>query len=527
MRDGIEIAVDVVLPDGAGPWPAVVNRTPYMRGRNLSSQSWMRLVDDGYVFVAVDMRGRGDSDGVFTPMVNDATDGHDTIEWVAAQSWCTGRVGMVGVSYEGLSQWWTAKEHPPHLACVVPQAVGAARLGPRWSSDTGIPSQYWMWWFHLVTGRTMQHSAAPSWEANLRHLPLRTLHEQVGTAWDWWPRYVAGELDYLGAQHVLTDEDWRRFDVPALVGVGWWDDQATMATWVALNGSPAGPKSHLLIGGWDHAGNIAPRPMLGGLDVSASCFDVISYIERFLALNLKGDAAAADDLARCRVFRTGAMEWDSLDDWPSPNTQLGEWYLGADGALSDAGPGVAGEESYEYDPRDPVRDFSNLDVFAWSDPPLDNRFLLRRDDVLSYVTAPLGRRVDVSGRAVFEGVVSIDAPDTDLVIAVCDVYPDGRTIVLGGLEHGKLRLAHRNGADPELLAAGEPVNVRIRLAWMHHSFLVGHRIALAITSSWFPTCARNLNGGEPWADAIEARVARVTIHRGASHPSRLALPVEP
>src|SRR2546427_483483 len=85
MRDGVEVAADVILPRGEGPWPAVVNRTPYMRGRNLRPQLWMRLVEDGYAFVAVDMRGRGDSDGEFTPMVNDAEDGHDTIEWIAAQ----------------------------------------------------------------------------------------------------------------------------------------------------------------------------------------------------------------------------------------------------------------------------------------------------------------------------------------------------------------------------------------------------------------------------------------------------------
>src|SRR4051812_36154424 len=107
MRDGIEIAADAIVPAGDGPWPAVVNRTPYNRGRNLRPQGWMRLVDEGYVFVAVDQRGRGDSGGEFEPFVNDAEDGHDVIEWVAAQPWCTGKVGMVGGSYEGLTQWWS------------------------------------------------------------------------------------------------------------------------------------------------------------------------------------------------------------------------------------------------------------------------------------------------------------------------------------------------------------------------------------------------------------------------------------
>src|SRR5438045_1110964 len=93
MRDGLHLAGDVALPPGDGPFPTVVTRTPYMR----KPGAWLqRLVDAGYAYVAVDMRGRGDSEGAFRPFVNDSDDGYDTIEWVAAQEWCNGRVGMVG-----------------------------------------------------------------------------------------------------------------------------------------------------------------------------------------------------------------------------------------------------------------------------------------------------------------------------------------------------------------------------------------------------------------------------------------------
>lgn len=527
MRDGAEAAADVILPVGEGPWPAVVNRTPYMRGRHLRRDSWMRLVDDGYVFVAVDVRGRGDSDGDFTPFVHDASDGHDTIEWVAAQPWCTGRVGMVGASYEGLTQWWSAKGRPPHLCCIVPQAVGAASMGPRWSCDTGVPGQYWIWWFNLVTGRTMQNPGAPSWEANYAHLPLRSLHERVGTARKWWPMYTDGEIEWVGPDHVLTVEDWEQLDIPALVGVGWWDDQKTITTWMALRDTPAGPRSRLLIGAWDHAGNLGPRPVLGGLDVSDTVINVIDYVERFLALHLKGESLAANELPRCRVFRTGLMRWEELDDWPNQGAEPIAWYLGADGVLSDKAAHGDGEDTYLYDPTNPVRDFSNLDVFAWSDPPLDSRYLLRREDVLVFTSEALKRQVDISGRAFFEGSVSVDCPDTDLVVTLFDVYPDGRSILLGADTPAILRLAFRNGPDPEPLTPGQPVDVRIPISWFHHSFLPGHRIRLSVTSSWFPFSARNLNGGVAWPDATEPRLARVTVHRGPTHSSRVILPVEP
>jgi putative CocE/NonD family hydrolase len=174
-----------------------------------------------------------------------------------------------------------------------------------------------------------------------------------------------------------------------------------------------------------------------------------------------------------------------------------------------------------------MRDFANLDLLAWSDPPLDHRYVLRREDVLVFTSDVLEEQIDVSGRASFEGVVSADCPDTDLFVSLHDVYPDGRSIVLGGDPPAMLRLAYHKGAEAEPLLPGRPVDVRIPMTWLHHSFLPGHRIRLAITSSCVPMSARNLNGGEPWPDATEPHIARVAIHRGPRHSSRLVLPVEP
>jgi putative CocE/NonD family hydrolase len=395
MRDGVEISADVLFPPGDGPFPAVVTRTPYMRRPG----AWARLVDDGYAYVSVDVRGRGDSDGDFVPFVHDADDGHDTIEWVAAQDWCDTNVGMVGISYEGLTQWWAAKAHPPHLKCIAPLAIGVARSGPRSSFDTGVPHLYWNWWFHSVSGRTQQHGGAPSWEANMRHAPLRTLDEQVGTASKFWSLYVDGSIDYLGDDFVLTETDWDGLDLPVLVGVGWWDDQTTMTTWERLQQSPAGKRSELLIGAWDHGGNKAPRATLGGMDVSASAIDTVAFVERFLARHLKG-RGAGERAARCRVFRTGAMRWEDLDDWPAAGTAPQSWHLSSSrdartlsggGSLQLSPPQDGGSDSYAFDPDRPAPDFTNLDLFSWSDPPLDHRYRARRSDVLVYTGPALER----------------------------------------------------------------------------------------------------------------------------------------
>jgi uncharacterized protein len=286
--------------------------------------------------------------------------------------------------------------------------------------------------------------------------------------------------------------------------------------------------------------------VLGGLDVSESVIDTFDHVERFLAEHLKDDATtdATTDAtrdtspSRCRVFRTGRMRWEDLADWPNPAATPTAWYLGSDGdartlagngRLADRTP-AAGSTTYRYDPADPARDFTHLADFAWSDPPLDRRYLLRRTDVLVYAGPVLDDPVDVSGLAEFQGFVSVDCPDTDLSVALYDICPDGRAIVLGGPgTHGPgvLRLSHRDGAGPEPVRPGEVVGVRVPLTWLQHTFLPGHRIALSITSSEFPTYARNFNTGRPWPDDTEQAVAEVTVHHGTEHPSRLLLPVEP
>src|SRR5688572_26585816 len=162
-----------MLPPGDGPFPTVVTRTPYMRGAKFNPAGFLRLLDSGYAYVTVDIRGRGDSDGVWRPFVKDPQDAHDVIEWIAAQPWSTGKVGMVGGSYEGLTQWWTAAGRPPHLRCIVPLCVGSVRHPIPFG--TGIPSQYWLWWLTLVMGRTRQYPGAQAWEALMARTPLKSL----------------------------------------------------------------------------------------------------------------------------------------------------------------------------------------------------------------------------------------------------------------------------------------------------------------------------------------------------------------
>jgi hypothetical protein len=120
MRDGVRLATDIMLPDGNEPFSVILTRTPYGKNR-FSVKSPETYVQAGYAFAAQDCRGRYRSEGEWFPYLQDAQDGYDTIEWIASQPWCNGRVGMIGGSYQGIDQWAAATTCPPHLACLIPQ----------------------------------------------------------------------------------------------------------------------------------------------------------------------------------------------------------------------------------------------------------------------------------------------------------------------------------------------------------------------------------------------------------------------
>lgn len=538
VHDGTEIALDVMLPPGGGPFPTVILRTPYVRGSYLKSpRSWMRLLDHGYAFVVVDIRGRNDSGGDWRLWIKDPEDGHDVIEWVAGQSWCSGKIGMVGGSYDGVTQWWTAAGRPPHLSCIVPLCTGHTRQTLS-NFNTGIPVQYWLWLMNSVSGKTMQYSGAPSWEDGMMHLPLKTLDERLGLSRSAWQQYVADEIDPSSPDSTLSNEDYANIDIPVLIGVGWWDDQETIVAWKALQQAKSVADCRLLIGAWDHVGNIAPRPVLGGLDVSASVMDTIGYMEKFLALHLKGEQNDIAEAPRCHIFRTGEQCWDDLDQWPHPQAVDIPMYLASGGdARSLRGNGwlsadsvvTSGSDTYIYDPNNPGRDMSNMAVFAWSDPPLDCRYLQRRQDILVYDSEPFAVSLMLSGRIRLRAHISSDRPDTDLYVGISDVHPDGRAIGLFATNEPGcgLRLRYRNGPVAELLKPGEIYEVEVNGPWVHHVFKAGHRLRVTVNSNNFTLMARNAGSGKHWAEDDVLYPQTNTLYHSPDKPSQVILPVVP
>jgi len=179
MRDGVLLSADIYRPDGRlpsgrGKFPVILIRTPYNKSTERGNHlQWGRFfASHGYVYVAMDVRGRGDSDGIFVPYRNEGPDGYDSIEWCAAQPWSTGKVGTTGSSYLGYDQWIAALQHPPHLATMISIVTPP---DPFVESPTGLQSPTYLSWYHLLLGHTLHNAAAVDWNTIYRHLPLNSM----------------------------------------------------------------------------------------------------------------------------------------------------------------------------------------------------------------------------------------------------------------------------------------------------------------------------------------------------------------
>jgi predicted acyl esterase len=496
MRDGVELSTDLYLPEKGlegGPYPVVLVRTPDNNQRPAHTKPAKHLADKGFAVALQDVRGRHDSQGTFRPFRDEGPDGYDTVEWVAAQDWCTGSVGMMGAGYSGFASWAAAGERPPHLTTIV-------STSPMGGWQPGLVPLPMVQWLHATSARVWQEGRQVDWHRVLHHLPLGELGEAIGCRIPTWREW----LEPAQVQALWDEVLPTAIDVPVLHTKGWYDGSAADLFLDAMRGSAA--EQHLLAGPWNHVGVLAGGQHLGGVDFGESAVvDIEDVHTRWFDRWLRG----GEQELTSRQFTTGT----------------GTWREGADPATREEtvplGPGA-----FVYDPAHPVVIGDDLRFFPsppvrWVEPSLDHRFVDRRDDVLVYDSAALEVTTEVLGRPRVTLFTSSDCPDTDWFVEVTDVAPSGTCLAVA---FGAVRARYRDGGDA-LMSPDEVYELEIALPAVNHAFQAGHRIRLSVTSSRFPAYPRNLNTGDDPAEATELRVATNTVHHDSEHPSRLVLPV--
>lgn len=553
MRDGVFLSTDVYLPaHGPGPWPVLVNRTPYDNSRRPELPTY--LAAHGYAVAVQDVRGRGDSDGVFVPWRQEFADGHDTVEWAAAQPWSDGLVGMYGGSYASYCGWAATRERPSALGALVSRATsGITLLGV--PHDLGAAPPYWLWFFNLTAGRTLQvpldrESPAVDWERVLATKPLREMDGAIGRESELWQRFIDFEPgDEFARQHDLADV-FEDLDIPVLHITGWHDAAkwGELRTWKAMadRDKPA-RGGRLILGPWDHYGTGEPGRITRGRDFGdAAAVDIKQRMVRFFDAALKHTVLKDDALKdavhqnpdgpEVEYFITGRNEWASARSWPPDGLRRAVLYLHSSGAANSAAgdgqlTGRAPErpeppDNYVYDPENP--NLSTPDLSAPFTAPRDLRcdWRLDRADVLVYTTEPLEEEIVLLGNPVATLFAGSDRVDTDFHLTLMDVSASGESVVVSG---GFVRASYRSGVTKPrtLLVPGEISEFVITLGATAHAFRAGSRIRLSVASADFPDVDRNPNTGAPLGDDYVYAAATNTVHHSARFPSRIDLRVLP
>lgn len=546
MRDGTRLSADVYLPaEGDGPWPVLLARTPY--DNNLLMDLGFYWAQNGYVYVAQDVRGRYDSEGDFAPWDAETNDGYDTLEWIGQQAWCDDNVGMTGGSYLGQVQWQAAFTGHPLLKAIAPRVMG----NNLWDSPhfqggafgLGV-NAVWGW---RTMGRTMQRIDRIDWPAVLRTLPLRDMEKVSGKR---HPAFAAwlDRHDYDDSwRATAVDEHFETFTIPVLQICGWYDLYAggMMANFVGLReraGSALGRENQrIIMGPWTHsqAGTAPP----GTTDAGDRDFGLVSLLDTqrielaWFDRWLKGSPNGAETEPPVTLFVMGANTWRDEREWPLARTKWTPYYLhskgkanslSGDGWLSPTPPDDEPADTYVYDPEQPVPTLGgcnccNPEIVPWG--VFDQRPIEVRDDVLVYTSPPLDQDLEVTGPIVVHLFATTDSLDTDFTAKLIDVLPDGTA---WNLCDGIVRGRYRKGRGPaELLTPGEVVEFTIDCWVTSNLFRAGHAIRLEISSSNFPRFDRNLNTGAPIADDASPRIARQRIVHDSEHPSHVLLPVIP
>lgn len=540
MRDGVRLSADVYRPEGDGKYPVILSRTPYNKAgaSEGSIKRYRSYVERGYVVVVQDVRGRGDSEGEFRPWFQEGDDGYDSVEWCGTQPWSSGKVGMIGGSYGGYVQWAAAVRKPPHLAAIVPTVacpdpfVDGLINGP-----TGLPSPICVSWYFYTSGQLNQQSHAVEWARVFEHLPLTELDDRAGRPMPMWDEIIENSRmspywEPARYQHRLGE-----VSIPTLSISGWYDDEQistiTNFAGVSADGNPGGDGVHhaLLMGAWPHAANSGTK--IGEIEFGPTAkIDMDGYVLRWFDRWLKGIDNGVEREAPVRYFTMGDNQWRDAGAWPIPGTVFTDYYLRSggsansrmgDGVLSTEAPGEdEPADEYVYDPAD-ATPFITDPMFSQVGGPDDYSKIEERDDVLVFTTPVLTEPVQVCGPIKATLWAASDAVDTDFMVRVLNVHPDGFS---QRLCDGVVRARFRDGMErPTLIEPGRVYEYEIDVWTTCQTFLPGHAIRVEVMSASFPQWDRNPNTGGELGKTTEGRPARQTIYHDAARPSRVVLPV--
>ncbi len=571
MRDGIELHTEVYRPrDQSEDLPIILTRWPYGLNQTPDGYTGMlrmypALIEEGFIFVFQDTRGRFASEGQFvtlSPMrdrsvpnaTDESTDAYDTIDWLVNNIERTnGRVGTLGISYGGFLTTRSLVDPHPALRATSPQATCADMfIGDDWHHNGAFRLEYAFGWISSME-QDMQRGEVPgrydNYESFLELGPLSNINKKIlhgqAPSWnaftehpnldDYWLEEMCGVLPFI-----------QPVTVPTLNVVGWYDSEdfyGPIKVYQKYEQTDEQGINHLVIGPWYHGGwSFSPQGrLLGAIDFGSNTSEW--FRDKVHApwfahwLKDKGEL----DLPEVLAFRTGENVWEEYETWP-PVTGIEErkLYLHAGGRLAFVPPREAGSgahDDYVSDPDKPVPyRHRPITYNGWPEWQLeDQRLADGRTDVLSYMSEPLEEDLTFAGEPIAHLFAATTGSDSDWIVKLIDVYPQtyepepymsGFQFMVAG---EVFRARYRNSYEtPEPVIPGKVTAYEISLRSRNHTFKAGHRIMVQVQSTWFPLIDRN---PQTYVDNIyeateeDFQTATQSVYRSRAFPSHISLPV--
>jgi putative CocE/NonD family hydrolase len=547
LSDGVHLNASVYKPRGqTQPLPCVFTLTPYI------AQSYhdrgMYFASHGYVFLTIDVRGRGNSEGEFTPLLQEAKDGHDVVEWLGTQSFCNGKVTMWGGSYAGYDQWASAKEFPSHLATIVP--VASPKPGVDYPMQHNMFYSYDTQWLTLVSGHASQENIfgdSSFWSAQFKrwyeaHAPFRELDRYIGNPSPHFQTWVSHPAqDAYWDSFSPTPDQYAKLSLPILSICGQYDgDQpgalAFYRDHMQYGSADAKAKHYLIIGPWDHAGTRTPKADVGGLKFGdAALLDMNALHTSWYDWTMKAGSRPVFLKDKVAFYVTGEEAWRYAPTLDAVTARNDAWYLDstagrandvfAAGELGHDKPGTGKPDQYVSDPLD-----TSSAVWEQEDSPnglVDQRgAMLAGGKALFYHSPVLSADTDVAGFFKLVAWLSLDTPDTDIMVGLTEVKADGSSVFLAS---DSMRARYRHDlrkAEPVKPGAIERYEFS-RFSFVARRLAKGSRLRLMIAPINSMYAEKNYNSGGTVAEESgkDARKVTVTLYHDRAHPSALSMPV--
>lgn len=525
-RDGVILRSDIIRPEDSGKHPTILVRTPYGRSSMVMAYEW--LARRGYVVVCQDVRGRGASDGEWDPLNKEVADGDDTLNWIAAQPWSDGGVGMIGGSYLGFVQWAAAVTKNPALKCIIPQVSPPdPMLNLPWDNGAFMLTPG-LWWSRIVMERQANMAAAGQGIADFK--PFKTLPvSQVDNKmfgrnipfFDLWLRRPSIG-DWKGSFRMNQIADVK---IPVMHVSGTWDGDGigTRLHYEALRA--ANGNQWLIFGPWEHGFNMKTK--FGDQDYGPdSVLELDSVYLRFFDTHLKGKSVSLDEQPRVRFFVTGSNRWVETAVWPPAGSTAQKLYLSGGRANGKKSTGTlavkagTGKDTLIYNPMKSEVPPKGYEVDSEAAITTVSKSDLREADLL-YVSEPFKDAKSITNVSA-DLFVSTTAKDTNFHVSIFDCRPDGKLTSICMNGNGTIASLGNGG---KVVKPGQVYKITMKPWYFAHTFKKGHRLAFRVTSDLFPQFARNPGTGESIFTATKYIKATNMIYKSAKYPSSIRFDV--